>query len=228
MRGKNPRSVQGERSDRIRTKSSDQQPLFQPVTDLDYRIVDHAGNHPDDVSLFRDLMDDAHKMIRTEAEETNDDLRQLLGNFGYRGKKTSQIIQAVRRTHGQGGDASQIPRFDEMVDMAKDSFPQLLTGGRSESVGNGDSENALFSRLKEGFEKVPSKTDEKVFALAKDMMSSTGKASDYEYDPTFKMGAEWGEPDESPVPFSTQFADAFIDRFQSRITSIVDSPTAAV
>ncbi|MFG0261024.1 MAG: LPD1 domain-containing protein [Novipirellula sp. JB048] len=199
-------------------------PKFKPITRIDHAIVDEVGDDPEDVDFFRELMGDAHQMLSSEAEDTNHDLRQLLSNFGYSGKKTSQIVQAVRRSHNKGGDADHIPKFDEMVDMARRSYPHLLATHQGESFGAGDDESALYDRLKQGFEKPVTKTDPAVLKLAREMFDARGGGQghdyDYDYDASFDPDDEWApkvKPEEDPdfVPFSVPFSDVLVERFQA-------------
>lgn len=208
-------------------KSPDKPAKFKAKTAIERQAVELVGDDPDDVAYFRDLMDDAHSMMVTEAQETNDGLRQLLGHFGFSGNKTGLIVRRIRNAHAKGGDADMLARFDQMVDMAKRDIPHLLNTRQGESTGSGDYEHALFERLRKGFEKIPTKTDERVLALAKQMFDAKAPASssDYDYDPNWMPDYDLPddydpfapEPAKSSdyVPFASSFADAVIERYRA-------------
>lgn len=205
-------SLAGDSATKAYTQSS-APAKFVPKTRLDRVILEEIGDDPEDVEAFRDMMGDAHKMIVTAAHEINDDLRNLLANFGYSGRRTSQIIQTVRRTGNKGGDHDQIARFDEMADMARRSYPRLLSGPIGESVGYGDDEHALMERLKQGFETVPSRTDARVVSLAREIWD---RYTDYTPPDDIVTADDWGDVwDEDPVPFAAAFAASFIEQYMA-------------
>lgn len=170
------------------------------ATKFDKAIVEEIGDKRDDVELFKELAADAHKMLTTEASESNESLRELLSHFGYKGKKTGQIITAARRA----GDGNSISRFDEMVDMARNNYPQLLRHSTGSMAGAGDDEQALLNRLQDGFTKPPSKTSPEVFDLAHQMFKSAGKPEDFddEFDPEWDLSPESRAMPLEAVPFS--------------------------
>ena len=218
MKGKHAKNIAGDRSRRERSSSQPELPAnrFSPKTKVDRVIINEVGNHPDDVSHFRELMKDAHQMLSTEANETNDDLRNLLSHFGHSGRKAGVFVAAVRRNHNKGGDHDKIHGFDEMAEIASRDYPRLLDSESGESVGSGDIEHALIERLKRGFDVPPTKTDDSVVDLARDMLNAKKSTNDIQYDPHFQMGSEWGEPtanEDDFVPFSVSSHDFIMEHY---------------
>lgn len=188
-----------------------------PKTEFDKWIVEEVGDKKDDVEYFRELVTDAHKMLSTEHEESNQDLRELLSHFGYTGKRTGQIITAARRA----GDGNAISRFDEMVDMAANNYPQLLQHSSGAWSGRGDNEQALLNRLQDGFKKAPTRTSDEVFDLAKSMFTSPGKPTDFddEFDPEWDLTPEQKE-DLDSVPFAAALNDLITERYRAGALSL--------
>ncbi|MCD0459111.1 LPD1 domain-containing protein [Roseiconus lacunae] len=202
LRGKNVKSIPGSRSSRIQPEKQGGE-IFKPTNRLDKMIVDEVGDDPGNVQHYREILEDAHKMISDEVSESNDDLRNLLANFGYAGKRTGQIISAARRA----SDGNSIARFDEMTDMARRSYGHLLKHDRGASSGRGDAEQALLNRLKDGFAKPPTRFDERVLSLANEMFRSAGKPADFDdaFDTSFDFGAN--------DVFTPQMQQLLIERF---------------
>jgi hypothetical protein len=229
--GKSVKSIPGKRTRRTPVKPSSSQPelpadRFVPKTKLDKAIVDEVGNDPSHVEHFRGFLDDAHNLLSTEANNTNDDLRNLLANFGYSGKKAGHIIATARRKY----DHDQIVGFDEMAEMAKRDYPQLLAGRVGESVGRGDHEQALLERLRKGFELPPTKNDDRVFKLAKEMFQSYQNRN-HEFHPDDEWEPDLNDPYYDPfgervdpsVPFAASLHSAIVEFYGSRRAS---SPVA--
>lgn len=159
---------------------------FKPRSQFDKAIAETVGNNPDDVKYFKDLVNDAHAMLGSEASEHNESLRELLANFGYTGKKTGQIISAARRA----ADYDAIPGFDEMTQVAENEYPHLLFASTGSWAGQGDNEQALLNTLIQGFKPSPTKKSDEVFELAHSMFKTGDKPDDFDddFDPFWTEG----------------------------------------
>lgn len=221
--GRGPRELKGKRVDASKGKERKRNPKttradkFAPKSKLDLAIVDAVGDHPDDVEAFKGFVNDAHKMIDTERREQLDDMRQLLGHFGLKGKAAAGWLSSLKRMR----DYSKIPAFDEMVDHARKYMPAILAGETGESDKGGDDESRLFSRLQEGFPAPPAKHDADVIALAQEMAGTQFMDDHDDYKPR-TVGKQVLENPDDPfsdfVPFAASFGDQVLDRYHALLT----------
>lgn len=195
---------------------------FVAANALDHAAIDIAGSDdPIEAEHARDLLDDAHTMLANEANEINDDFRNLLSNFGFSGRKAGTFIASVRRNRSQSKDHSSIAGFDEMVEMAKRDFPQLIGDVSGTGSVAGDADEGLYQRLLKGYEKPPTKTDERVIGLAREMFESNGKPNKFDDDHDISWMDDWNVPDDQrkteSVPFSaTSRHDFIMQHYQSK------------
>ena len=199
-------------------KLKDAPKKFHPRSLVDHAINDALdGPTEKDAFYFRDVVDDAFKMIDTEIRESNEELQSLMSHAG-KGKSRIGAIQAVRKM-ARAADYDKIEGFDELAQIARSDFPWLLDSGTGESDKSGDDEAALFRRIKKGFRSVPKKHDPDVIELALDMWNRNDTEFEQhdEYDPSdFDGFADSWEPETAPkiqddefVPFAAAFAAAF-------------------
>lgn len=213
LKGKPVGDVDGEKRVRRRRGSQESPKVrsFAPRSRLDREIlatIDGQGTGsggivtPGDVEHFKQLLDDAHRMVSDEAGEVNHDLRELLGQFGFTGRRVNGFQATARRAR----DSDAIPRFDEMVDYARNHFPHLLHYDSGESVGSNDHEDALLSRIRKGFDKTLSRSDPQVMEIAEAMFRQTSGPVEPDYDPNEYIGGRVAVDENDPfsewVPFS--------------------------
>jgi hypothetical protein len=218
--GRGPRDLKGKRIgttkgvQRSRGVRSETRDRFVPKTQLDQAIVDTIGDHPDEVNSFREFVGDAHKLIATERAEELDDLRNLLGHYGYSGGRVGAFISKLKRSEG---DYDSVKAFDELARTAREQTPRLLSGRLGESDKRGDDESALWNRLRNGFPTMPAKHSEEVMVLAKQMWENATQ----EQTTTKRVKAEDrilenpDDPFSDYVPFSVAFVDQVLQHYHA-------------
>jgi hypothetical protein len=194
-----------------RKKRDDAKAPFVPKTVLDHAIVDYIGNHKKTVEAFKPFIEDAYKHLNSEASGDTDSLREVLSNFGYKGKAASAFIGNLRHKR----DYTSIPGFDEMAEYAKKYHPELLAGRTGESTAAGDHEQAFFDRLRQGFTAGYAKHSPEVLEMAAQMAgSSFFDESNWAYDPQQVDDVPFDAYRHATVDrYSSQFADSFIRKY---------------
>jgi phospholipid N-methyltransferase len=194
-----------------RKKRDDAKAPYQPKTVLDHAIVEYIGNHKKMVEAFKPFIDDAYKHLNSEASGDTDALREVLSNFGHKGKAASAFISNLRHKR----DYTSIPGFDEMAEYAKKYHPQLLAGRTGESTAAGDFEQAFFDRLRQGFTAGYAKHSPEVLEMAAQMAgSSFFDESNWAYDPQQVDDVPFDAYRHATVDrYSSQFADSFIRKY---------------
>lgn len=215
LKGRNAKDFPNAKS-REKHRKTERSDKFTPKTNVDRAIVNAIGDHPDDVDAFRGYMEDAHKLLTTEHAETMDSMRNLLAHFGYSGRGASGFLSAVKKYR----DHDNIRNFDEMAEFAKRYYPDLLAANTGSSTGEGDHEQALFQRLKDGFSPPPSKHSQEVVALATEMAGPN--FLDTSDDKTAEQAKEAilvdpDDPFSDVVPFAASFHDQVIMRYHQLV-----------
>lgn len=178
------------------------------ATDFDFGAnEEEESDEEEDEKVLSAILGDLLAMRKKRAQEYNSILSELVAQFTaarsdlgkgstkdkQRAGRISQFFRAMRKAE----DPTQVPRFDEMLEMVRRDRRYSILLGRGtagESEGADDEEAALFEALKRGRMTVPSRNDERIVAEAHDVMR-TMKAR-YKSDPELET-----------LPFSEAYAE---------------------
>ncbi len=140
-----------------------------------------AGDDEDDQDAFIGMVQDLHRERVQGIEEYNQQLTDFLGRESPATKALRGRIQLIR---AKGGDATDIPHFDEAVDHARKYYPALLhVPGES----GHDEESALMHNLASGRLPVPRLDDDEIINEALEYAQS--RTSDWDSSELEEMRA---------------------------------------
>ncbi|MCC7334439.1 MAG: hypothetical protein IT422_05065 [Pirellulaceae bacterium] len=139
---------------------------------------------------FKQTALDAWKQMKSQAEDHNDAMREIMAQFTKKGH--GGIAAALAR----GADPTKIRGFDEMVDYAAREFPHIVSHVASESE-SGSAEEGLIKALTKGIQPVPQPWDDEVIDQA---MQMVGPHFFEELEPAAASGSD----DWDSIPFSVR------------------------
>jgi len=157
---------------------------ISPTSKLGRAITDAVGDDPEDREGFADLLQEVYDIKREHVQEYNGALDELIGNFAGDLTGRKRLIGQLQ----QAQDPAHIAAFDEMVEMAENSYPILIQGVGDSEAGLNDPEYALFEAIKSGRKPVPAIHSDEIVgeALAYlDTVDRSGQA--FQDDP----GEDW-------------------------------------
>lgn len=181
-----------------------EQPKRKPInprTRLGRAIIEAVGNDPNDQQELAENIRDIHAIKNQETRARNSAMIELMAQFGFEGRDIGKFVRAIQKYDDADSFMRKSPlgkKFDQMVEMAVNYYPQLLQYSSGEAFTD-DPEYALFDRfktgladrLKTGLERPPQPYDDKIIAEALERMAS-GDRSIQEYqdrlasDPEYK------------------------------------------
>lgn len=150
---------------------------------------------PESREVFRWVVDDTWKAEFDRVNEQNDLFRNLVGYiYGGEPAKRAAFTRKIRAAQ----DPDEIKGFDELVQVAESTFPQIFSG-YGEQFGSADPEWVVFDTLKRGIQAPPAKHHQDVIAKALDNFAAVekqieaqkGKSSNEDWDPyTFRRSGQ--------------------------------------
>lgn len=151
-------------------------------------LSDDGEELPSDmVADLRESVLDTWNQMRSQAEEWNTAHDQVLkGHYKNFGVGANTLRE---RLAGGKLQPDKIPGFDEMVEYARNHYPQLLNSQSSgESVGKGDDENALVQAIIKGRMDIPqqpwhSEVIEEARKRIGPTLAAAGNAPEFVQDP---------------------------------------------
>lgn len=158
---------------------------------------------------FKQTALDAWRQMKSQAEEHNTAVREIMAQFTKRGH--GGIAAALSK----GADPTKIRGFDEMVDYAARAFPHIVSHVASESE-SGSSEEGLVKALTKGIQPVPQPWDDDVIDRASEMVGPHFWESGNEDTDHAMAGADH----EEEIPFSVRRdIQAALIRYWNRASS---------
>lgn len=198
--------------------------LIQPKDNkLNAAVNDAVGGNASAAQHFKTVALDAWKQMKDQADQHNEAYLGILDFFDK--KKTDQrniktkdggirtidarqpenrnpLLKSVRN----GEDPSTIPRFDELVDFAKRTYPSAITFMAGES-DTGSAEDGVYRLLRGGAIQPPAPHSDEVLDRASEMVGANfwESLNDPEHDDDSEVAAAMaGVGDEEEIPFSSR------------------------